>query len=149
MEDAIVNANPITAIQDSLSISLRIGRLLLGVFLGFAVSAESSISIFWQLALSGLAIYTFMTGLNGRDPLLALLRRGNHQMSDQVLDVVAQLECLSIGLICIVAGILNNHAESLVFRVLPFLGIYSILLCAVKRDLLGYLLQSYRKDLIK
>ena len=144
-----MKADFLSASQDSLSISLRIGRLVLSALLAAAVTTEVTLTIFWQLALSGLAIYTFITGVNGRDPLFARLRDANDRMSEQALDILARLECLSIGLICLVAGIMNQHVDSLLFRVLPFLGVYSILLCAVKYDLLGYLLQSYRRDLTK
>ena len=112
MEGALVNTVLNRASQYSLSISLRIVRLMLSVLLITAVSTELTLSDFWHVALSILAIYTFVTGLFGRDPLLALLRRTNRRIPDHALDLVAQLECLFIGLICIVAGIIHHHVNS-------------------------------------
>lgn len=130
---------------DSLSISLRLLRLMLSALLVFAVATEPTLSDFWQLLLSVLAVYTLITGIFGRDPVLAHLRRRNNQLPVNVLDTVAQLECLSIGLICFVAGMIHQYTHSLVFLALPFFGIYPIVLCVVKHDLLGFLLQSYRR----
>ena len=79
--------------------------------------------------------------------MFAVLKLSIRQLPDHALGVVAQLECLSIGLICIAVGVMNHNADSLLLLLLPFLGIYPILLCGVKHDLLGYLLQSYRKDI--
>ena len=146
MEDAFVNTVLNTTHHNSLPISLRIMRLMLSILLVIAVVTELSLSAFWQLLLSALALYTFITGVFGRDPLFTLLRLTNLQLPDYSLGVAAQVECLSIGLICIVAGIVNHNADSLVLPLLPFFGIYPIVLCAVKHDLLGYLLQSYRND---
>ena len=132
---------------NSLPISLRMMRLLLSALLVIIIATEWSLSSFWQLVLSALAIYTFVTGVFGRDPLFAVLRLSIRQLPDHALGVVAQLECLAIGLICIVAGIMHHNVDSLILPLLPFFGIYPILLCAVKHDLLGYLLQSYRNDM--
>ena len=147
MEDTFVNTVLNSTTENSLPISLRLMRLILSALLVIAVATELSLSGFWQLMLTALAIYTFVTGVFGRDPLFIVLRLTNLQLPDHTLGVVAQLECLSIGLICIVAGIMNRNADSLILPLLPFFGIYPILLCAVKHDLLGYLLQSYRNDM--
>jgi len=128
-----------------LPISLRLARLMIGVLLVVAITLELSLSNFWIILVSTVAIYSFVTGLFGRDPLFAVLKLSIRQLPDHTLGVVAQIECLSIGLICIAVGIVNYRADSLVLAFLPFLGIYPILLCGVKHDLLGYLLQSYRK----
>lgn len=146
MEDAIVITVPNSTNQNSLSISLRLSRIMLSALLVIAVSTETTLSGFWQLALSVLAIYTFVTGVFGRDPVFALLGYTNRQMPDHSLDVVAQVECLSIGLICFITGIAHHYTGSLIFLVLPFLGIYPIVLCIVRHDLLGYLFQSYRDE---
>ena len=133
--------------QNSLSISVRLVRLMVSVLSVIAVLTEVTLSGFWQSVLSLLAVYTFVTGVFGRDPLFALLRHTNREMPNYALNVVAQVECLTIGLICFMVGIMNSHAGSLIFILLPFLGIYPIVLCIVKHDLLGYLLQTYRNDL--
>ena len=146
MEDARMNAVINSTAPNSLPVSLRMLRLMLSALLLIAVATEWSLSGFWLLVLSALALYTFVTGVFGRDPLFAVLRMSSHQLPDHTLGVVAQLECLAIGMICIIAGILNRNADSLILTLLPFLGIYPILLCAVKHDLLGYLLQSYRSE---
>ena len=146
MEDTFVNTVLNLPRQNSLSLSLRLIRLVLSALLIVVVATEITLSSTWQLVLSALAIYAFVTGMFGRDPVFALLRLTNCQLPDHALGVVAQLECLSIGLICIVAGIMHHNADSLILPLLPFFGIYPILLCAVKHDLLGYLLQSYRND---
>ena len=131
----------------SLPLSLRLVRFMLGVLLVIALTTELSLSGFWQLLLSTLAIYAFITGIFGRDPLFLMLRVSIRRLPDHALNVAAQVECFAIGLICIVAGIAHHNTDSLVMALLPFFGIYPILLCAVKHDLLGYLLQTYRKDL--
>ena len=145
MEESIVSAVLNSNRLDSLSISLRLLRVMLSALLIYAVAAEPLITGFWQLLLSVLAVYTFITGVNGRDPLLALLRHNNRQRSEHTLDFVARLECLSIGSICFAAGMFNQFHNSIVFLLLPFLGIYPIVLCIIRHDLLGYLLQSYRR----
>ena len=146
MEDARMNAVINSTAPNSLPVSLRMLRLMLSALLLIAVATEWSLSGFWLLVLSALALYTFVTGVFGRDPLFAVLRMSNYQLPNHTLGAVAQLECLAIGMICIIAGILNRNADSVILSLLPFLGVYPILLCAVKHDLLGYLLQSYRSD---
>jgi len=133
--------------QNSLSISLRLSRIMLSALLVIAVTTELTITSFWQVALSVLAIYTFVTGVFGRDPVFALLGYTSRQLPDHSLDMVAQMECLSIGLICFVTGLVHQYTGSIIFLVLPFLGIYPIVLCIVRHDLLGYLFQSYRDDI--
>jgi hypothetical protein len=133
--------------HSSLPLSLRLVRFLLGVLLVIALATELSLSGFWQLLLSAVAIYAFITGVFGRDPLFMMLRVTIRRLPDHALNVAAQVECFAIGLICIVAGIAHHNTDSLVMALLPFFGIYPVLLCAVKHDLLGYLLQSYRRDL--
>ena len=133
--------------QRTLPISLRIVRVMVSVVLSIAIYTDMTLSGTWTLALSGLAIYTFVTAVLGEDPIVALLRRTNSQVPGHALDVVAQVECLAIGLICFVTGIVRYHPDSLIFLLLPFFGIYPIVLCIVRHDLLGYLLQSYRNDL--
>lgn len=133
----------------SLPLSLRMVRLILSILFVIAIATELSLSNFWMLVLSGLALYTFITAIFGWDPLFLLLRLSIRQLPDQALSVAAQVECFAIGLICIVAGIVNRNMDSLVMALLPFFGIYPILLCAVKHDLLNYLLQTYRRDLHK
>ena len=130
---------------DSLSVSLRLLRLMLSGLLVLAVMTETAITGFWQLTMSVLAVYTFITAVNGRDPLFAVLRRSSSQLPDHMLDVFARLECLSIGVICFAAGMMNEYHNSLIFLMLPFLGIYPIVLCIMRHDLLGFLLQSYRR----
>ena len=130
---------------DSLSISLRLLRVMLSALLVYAVATEPAITGFWQLLLSVLAVYTFITGVNGRDPVFALLRHNNRLLPEHTLDMLSRLECLAIGSICFVAGIFNQFHNSFVFLLLPFLGIYPIVLCIIRHDLLGYLLQSYRR----
>lgn len=130
-----------------LSISLRLVRMIIGLLLLIVLATETNLSNVWQLTFAAVALYTLVTALSGRDPVIAILKFSKHQLPDQALSLVAQVECLSIGLLCIIAGILNHHSDSLVLRMLPFVGIYPIILCAVKYDLLGYLLRSYRKDL--
>jgi len=142
-----VNTTLIRTGDNFLPLSLRIVRLMIGVILVVAVTQEMLLSDSWTLVLSALAIYSIVTSLFGRDPLFALLKLSIPQLPDHALGVVAQLECLSIGLICIAVGIMNNHVDSLLLPLLPFLGIYPILLCGVKHDLLGCLLQSYRRDM--
>lgn len=145
MEETIVNTVMNTKRVDSLSISLRLLRLILSMLLAFAVSTEPAIMGSWQLILSVLAVYTFITAINGRDPVLARLRRSRRQLPEHALDLVSRLECLSIGLICFLAGMLIQFSDSLLFLALPFLGIYPIVLCIMRHDLLGFLLQSYRR----
>ena len=108
--------------RDYLPLSLRLLRLTLGVLLIAAIITEISLSKFWQITFSILAFYTLTTGVFGRDPLFCVLRLSNRQMPDHTLGLVAQLECLSIGVICIVAGILNRGSDSLILQLLPFLG---------------------------
>jgi len=145
MEEAIVNASLKLIRPGSLSISLRLLRLTLSALFVFAVVAEPDVTGFWKLILSVLAVYTFITAINGRDPVLSVLRRGNSKIPEHTLDMIARLECLSIGLICFAVGMLNHFSHSLVFMMLPFLGIYPIVLCIIRHDLLGFLLQSYHR----
>lgn len=132
--------------NNSLSISLRLVRLVLGALLVFILLTEISLTIFWQVFFVVLALYSLLTGVFGRDPVFALFGLTTHQLPDHTLGMIAQLECLSLGLICIVVGVMNRNVDSLVFPILPFLGIYPVLLCAIKHDLLGFLLQSYRNE---
>ena len=133
-----------TSDYTSLPLSLRVIRLIISILLAVAVVTELSLSTFWQLTLSGLAVYTLITGLFGRDPLFAVLRLSIGPLRDHALTIVAQVECFAIGFVCIVAGVVNHNADSLIMPLLPFVGIYPMLLCAVKHDLLSYLLQFFK-----
>jgi len=133
----------------SLPLSLRLVRLTIGILLIIAITTELSLPVYWQFILSVLAFYTFITAVFGRDPLFSVLRLSLREPSDHALSVAEQVECFAIGLICIIAGVVNRNMDSLVMVLLPFLGIYPILLCAVKHDLLKYLLQSYRNNSYK
>jgi len=133
----------------SLPLSLRLVRLTIGILLIIAVTTELSLPAYWQFILSVLAFYTFITAMFGRDPLFSVLRLSLREPSDHALTVAEQVECFAFGLICIIAGVVNRNMDSLVMALLPFLGIYPILLCAVKHDLLKYLLQSYRNNSYK
>lgn len=148
MQEVLVNTVIDTVHQKpgSLPLSLRLVRLTIGMLLIVAIATELLLPVYWQFILSVLAFYTFITAVFGRDPLFSVLRLSLREPSDHALSVAAQVECFAIGLICIVAGIMNRNMNSLVMTLLPFLGIYPILLCAVKHDLLSYLLQSYRKN---
>jgi len=146
MEDVFVNTALIHSGGNFLPLSLRIVRLMISVMLVISITVEAPLADIWKLVISILAIYTFITGLFGRDPVFAVLKLSKPQLPDHALGVVAQIECLAIGVICIAVGIMNRNTDSVVLPLLPLLGIYPILLCAVKHDLLGYLLQSYRKD---
>lgn len=145
MEDTIVKTVLTRGKPDSLTISLRLLRLILSAVLVFAVTNEPAVTGYWQITLSSLAIYTLITGAIGRDPLFAYFRQKNKPLSDNALDIIAQAECFSIGVICFVAGMFIHFTNSVVFMLLPFLGIYPIVLCMMKHDLLGFLLKSYRR----
>ena len=132
--------------RNSLPISLRLMRLILGFLLLFSLAVEKPFSEIWELVLTFTCAYALITGLFGKDPLFAILRLSIGPLPDYTLNVLAQLECLSVGVICIVAGILNFNVDSVVVLILPFIGIYPIMLCAIKHDLLGYLILSYRND---
>ena len=119
-------------------------RLILSAVLVFAVAAKPAVSGYWQIILSGLAIYTLITGAIGKDPVLACFRQKNKPFSDNALDIIAQVECFSIGSNCFVAGMFAHFTHAVVFMLLPFLGIYPIVLCMMKHDLPGFLLKSYR-----
>ena len=54
-----------------LPMSLRLARLMIGVMLVAAITLELSLSDFWILMLSTVAIYSFVTALFGRDPVFA------------------------------------------------------------------------------
>lgn len=132
-----------------LPLSLRMVRTMLSLLLVIAITTELTLSVFWEWVLSALAIYTFVTGIFGRDPLFRLLQFSSSRLPERALDVVSQVECFLIGAICIAAGIVHHNTDSLVIALLPFFGIYPILLCAVKYDLLDHILQTYRRDLRK
>ena len=145
--------------QNALPVSVRLVRLIVSVLSVTALLTEVTLSGFWQSVLAALAVYAFVTGVFGRDPLFVLLGHRGHRIPGDAqsinrnpnpahgLNRVAQLECLTVGLVCFVVGIMHSHTGSMIFLLLPFLGIYPIVLCIVRHDLLDYLLQSYRKDL--
>lgn len=141
-----MSSMPDTDFSNLLPISLRIVRLVISALLAVTVITEPALAGFWQVVFSFLSLYTFVTGLVGSDPFFKLLRTPRVSLINQALGVVAQMECFFIGLLCIVIGVMFHNMDSLVLRYLPFIGIYPILLCAVKHDLLGFLLQSYRRD---
>ncbi|WP_455203025.1 hypothetical protein [Kaarinaea lacus] len=140
-----MNTSLISTGCNLLPLSVRMLRLMISVLFVTAITLQTSLSEFWKLALAALAVYTFVTGVFGWDPLFAVLRLSIRQLPDHALGAVSQFECLAIGLFCIAAGIMNRNEDSLIFLLLPFLGIYPILLCAVKYDLLSFLLQTYRE----
>ncbi len=141
MDSLLVSAKPYY-----LPISLRTMHLILGSVIFYGLAIEQAFSGYWETVLSVLAGYAFITGIFGKDPLFAILKLSVRPLPDYALGVVAQLECLFIGLVCIAAGVMNLNVNSIVVIILPFLGIYPVLLCAVKHDLLGYLILSYRRD---
>lgn len=145
MEDTAVKTVLNSGKPDSLTISLRLLRLMLTAVLVFAVITEPAVTGYWQISLPALAIYTFITAAIGRDPLFNYFRQGSKPLSDNALDVIAQVECFSIGVICFAAGMFIHFTNSVVYMLLPFLGIYPIVLCMMKHDLLGFLLKSYRR----
>lgn len=141
-----MNSVPYTDFSNLLPISLRLVRLVISVLLAVTVLTEPALSVFWQVVFSVLSLYSIVTGLMGSDPFFKLLRTSRGPRLNQALGVAAQLECFFIGSVCIVIGVMFHNMDSLVLRYLPFVGIYPILLCAVQHDLLGFLLQSYRRD---
>lgn len=130
-----------------LPLSLRIVRLMISVLLVVTMLEEMVPWGLWKYALVFVAVYTLVTGLFGKDPLFLLFKLPNCEIPNHTLGMLAQIECLSIGLICIAVGIMYRHTDSFFLQLLPFLGVYPVLLCAVKHDLLSYLLQSYNKDI--
>ena len=132
----------------SLSLSRRIARMIVSVILVVIVMTEDSLPAPWLLVLSAITVYTIVTGLLGWDPLLKLLQLEHLQLPDQPLSFAAQLECAAIGGVCIGMGIFYRSPDSLLLSLLPFLGIYPILICAIKYDLLDYILRSYRRRTI-
>jgi hypothetical protein len=128
-----------------LTLSQRIARILVSIILVVIVTTEASPPTTWLLALSAIAVYAIVTGLLGWDPILKLLKQSHPHLPDQKLSFAAQLECAGFGAICVAIGVLFRDSDSVLLRVLPFLGIYPILLCAIKYDLLAYLLHSYRR----
>jgi hypothetical protein len=147
MQEVKMNSLLASETPNLLPISLRLVRLLISVLLAIIVATEPLISDSWKMAFSVLSLYTFLTGLFGKDPLFALFRTPSRPLLNQALGVIAQLECFFVGLVCIVAGVMYHNTDSLILRFLPFVGIYPILLCAVKHDLLGYLLGSYHRGM--
>ena len=129
-----------------LTLSQRIARVLVSIMLLTVVTTEVSLPALWLVVLSIIAVYTVVTGLLGWDPLLKRLKLSNPQLSDQKLTCAAQLECITIGAIFVGVGILYRGSDTVLLRILPFLGIYPIFICAIKYDLLAYLLQSYRRS---
>lgn len=143
MENKAGNRNSSTC----LTLSQRIARVMLSTILVIVASTETSLTISWLLVLSAIAMYSMVTGILGWDPLLKLLKHSHPQLPDQKLSFAAQLECLAFGAICVTVGILFRGSDSVLLNILPFLGIYPILICAIKYDLLAYLLLSYRRGL--
>ena len=133
--------------SDKLSLSLRLMRLLLSILLFVIIGTEFSLSGLWQLVLVTLALYALVTGLFGSDPVFVTLGLSTLRSSDHELSIAAQLECLAIGLTCIAAGVMNRDMDSVTISVLPFVGVYAIVICAVRHDLLGYLIKSYQKQI--
>ena len=129
-----------------LTLSQRIARIIVSIILVAVVTKESLLAAPWLLVLFIIAVYTIATGLLGWDPLLKLVKQSYPQFSDQKLSFVAQMECATIGVVFIVMGILYRDSDTLLLRLLPFFGIYPILICAIKYDLLSYLLQSYSRS---
>jgi hypothetical protein len=129
-----------------LTLSQRIARILVSIMLLAVFTTEVSLPTHWLVILSVIAVYTIVTGLLGWDPLLKRLKLSHPQLPDQKLTCAAQLECIVIGAIFVGVGILYRGSDSALLRILPFLGIYPIFICAIKCDLLAYLLQSYRQS---
>lgn len=129
-----------------LTLSQCISRIIVSIILVAVVTSEAMLPTPWLLVLSAIALYTIVTGFIGRDPLLKLLKQSHPQLPDQKLSFAAQLECAAIGMICITIGILYRSSDTLLLRLLPFLGIYPILICAIKYDVLSHLLQSYSRS---
>ena len=143
MKNNVGNTNTFTL----LTLSQRIARTMLSAILTIVISTETVIPMAWLFVLSVIAFYTLVTGFLGQDPLLKLLKQSNEQLPDQKLSFAAQLECATFGAICVTVGILYRNSDSILLNILPFLGIYPILICAIKYDLLAYLLQSYRRSM--
>ena len=130
-----------------LTLSQRIARIIVGIILIAIVATEVTLTTPWSVVLSIIAVYTLSTGLSGSDPLLKRLKHAYPQLPDHKLNVAAQLECTAIGAVFIAAGVLYRGSDSVLLRILPFLGIYPLLICAIKYDLLAYLMHSYRQSL--
>ena len=145
MESETGNTNAIKI----LTLSQRIARIMVSVILVVVVTTEASLGTPWLLVLSAIVVYTIVTGFLGWDPILKLLKQSNPQLPYQKLSFAAQLECAGIGSICIAVGFLFRGSDSVLLSLLPFLGIYPIIICAIKYDLLAHLLQSYRRGFVK
>lgn len=126
-----------------LTLSQRIARIMVSTILIAVVTTDTPPPTPWLLVLSVVTVYAIATGLLGWDPLLKLLRQSHAQLPNQKLSLAAQLECAGFGAVCVTVGILYRGSDSLLLNLLPFLGIYPIVICAIKHDLLAYLLQSY------
>ena len=130
-----------------LLLSQRIARIILGTILIVVVTTEAALTMSWLLVLSAIALYAMLTGFSGWEPLLQLLKLSHPQLPDHKLSLTPQFECAVFGMIFVLVGVLYRGSDSILLRLLPFLGIYPILICAIKHDLLAYVLQSYRRGL--
>ncbi|KPJ95766.1 MAG: hypothetical protein AMJ53_02080 [Gammaproteobacteria bacterium SG8_11] len=135
--------NSTYTVRKHLTLSQRIARILASIILVVVVTTEALLPLSWSLTLSAIAVYTISTGLSGWDPILKLLKQSQLLQPDQKLGIAAQFECAAIGAVCVTVGFLYSSSDSVVLRLLPFFGIYPILICAIKYDLLSYLLHSY------
>ena len=144
------DAHPQPSGTKCLALSQRIARVFVSIVLCAVVLGETALPITWKVILVTVAIYTSLSGFSGCDPWLARLRQRqvnatSAPLPNHKLNAAAQLECATIGVLCVAAGIFNRGSGSLWLNLLPFLGVYPILLCAIKYDVLAYLVDSYRK----
>ena len=130
-----------------LTLSQRIARVIVSTILMTIVATDALLPTPWLVVLFAIAIYTIITGILGWDPILKQLKKSQPQLPDQTLSFAAQFECASFGVICIAVGVFYRGSDSILLNLLPFLGIYPILICAIKYDLLAYLVQSYRRSI--
>jgi len=144
------DAHPNSLSTKCLTLSQRIARVLVSIILCASILGETALPISWIVLLVSLATYTLLSGISGWDPWLARLKQRQASTNSTLpynhkLNSAAQLECATIGVLCVAAGIFNRGSGSLWLNLLPFLGIYPILLCAIKYDVLAYLVDSYRQ----
>ena len=145
------DAHPQPSSTKCLALSQRIARILVSTILCAVVLGETALPMMWKVILVTVAIYTLLSGISGCDPWLARLRQrqvnsASTPLINHKLNAAAQLECAAIGVLCVAAGIFNRGSGSVWLNLLPFLGIYPILLCAIKHDVLAYLVDSYRQS---
>ena len=130
-----------------LTLSQRIARIMASTILMSIVATEALLATPWLLVLSALSVYSIVTGISGWDPILNKLKQSHPQLPDQMLSLATQLECATFGLACIAVGVFYRGSDSILLNLLPLLGIYPILICAIKHDLLALLVQSYRRGI--